>query len=52
MIARGVDVPEAELVINLDVPLRQKQGSKNRNEREGDYETYLHRIGRTGRFGK
>ena len=52
MIARGVDVPEAELVINLDVPQKQKRGSKDRNQKEGDYETYLHRIGRTGRFGK
>ena len=32
------------LVINYDLPL-----SKND---EPDYETYLHRIGRTGRFGR
>jgi len=50
MIARGVDVPEAELVINYDVP--QKRVGSNSQTRIGDQETYLHRIGRTGRFGK
>jgi ATP-dependent RNA helicase DDX19/DBP5 len=42
VIARGIDVPEAQLVINYDVPQR---------ERKADPVTYLHRIGRTGRFG-
>lgn len=50
MIARGVDVPEAELVVNFDVPCKQKTSKSN--EKVGDQETYLHRIGRTGRFGK
>lgn len=35
--ARGIDVESVNLVINIDVP--------------EDVETYLHRIGRTGRFG-
>ena len=47
LIARGIDVPEVELVINYDVP-QKKMGGKIC----GDPETYLHRIGRTGRFGK
>jgi len=47
LIARGIDVPEVELVINYDVPLK-----KINNQTCGDPETYLHRIGRTGRFGK
>ena len=42
VIARGIDVPEAQLVINFDVPQR---------DRKADPVTYLHRIGRTGRFG-
>ena len=42
VIARGIDVPEAQLVINFDVPSRDKKA---------DPELYLHRIGRTGRFG-
>eukprot|EP00475_Leptophrys_vorax_P026705 TRINITY_DN37882_c0_g1_i5.p1 TRINITY_DN37882_c0_g1~~TRINITY_DN37882_c0_g1_i5.p1 ORF type:complete len:468 (+),score=107.59 TRINITY_DN37882_c0_g1_i5:1400-2803(+) len=37
VIARGVDVEKVTLVINLDLPR--------------DKETYLHRVGRTGRFG-
>ena len=47
LIARGIDVPEVELVINYDVPMK-----KIDNKVCGDPETYLHRIGRTGRFGK
>jgi len=47
IIARGVDVPEVELVINYDVPT-----TKARGKVMGDPENYLHRIGRTGRFGK
>ena len=47
MLARGIDVPEIEIVINFDVPqTRDSAGNK-----VGDPETYLHRIGRTGRFG-
>ena len=47
LLARGIDVPEVEFVINYDVPvLRNRNG-----QRSGDAETYLHRIGRAGRFG-
>lgn len=42
--ARGIDVEDVKLVVNFDLPV-----DVNRNP---DYETYLHRIGRTGRFGK
>jgi len=48
MIARGIDVPETQLVINYDVPDMRGPDKKP----IGDPETYLHRIGRTGRFGK
>ncbi len=44
VLARGVDVDNVCLVINYDIPV-DKDGRP-------DYETYLHRIGRTGRFGK
>ena len=37
LIARGVDVEKITLVINFDLPL--------------SFNTYLHRVGRTGRFG-
>lgn len=42
--ARGIDVDDVNLVINFDLPVSQ--------DGTPDYETYLHRIGRTGRFGK
>ena len=44
VLARGVDVDNVCLVVNYDVPV-DKDG-------QPDYETYLHRIGRTGRFGR
>jgi ATP-dependent RNA helicase DDX19/DBP5 len=46
LMARGIDVPEVDLVINYDVPQMRIDGKT-----VGDPETYLHRIGRTGRFG-
>lgn len=36
---------QVTVVINYDLPY-------DVNTRDVDYETYLHRIGRTGRFGK
>ncbi|XP_056398727.1 ATP-dependent RNA helicase DDX25 isoform X2 [Hyla sarda] len=42
--ARGIDIEQVSVVLNFDLPVTI-DGST-------DYETYLHRIGRTGRFGK
>nr|XP_006812019.1 PREDICTED: ATP-dependent RNA helicase DDX19A-like [Saccoglossus kowalevskii] len=42
--ARGIDVEQVTLVVNFDVPVDVNG--------HADCETYLHRIGRTGRFGK
>ncbi|XP_057701896.1 ATP-dependent RNA helicase DDX19A-like [Corythoichthys intestinalis] len=42
--ARGIDVEQVSVVINFDLPVDQDGNPDN--------ETYLHRIGRTGRFGK
>ena len=36
--SRGIDAEHVDLVVNMDVPR--------------DSETYLHRIGRAGRFGE
>lgn len=36
--ARGIDVPSVSLVINYDLPMDKSQ--------------YIHRVGRTGRYGK
>jgi superfamily II DNA/RNA helicase len=44
VLARGIDVNQVNMVINYDLPVDQR-GSP-------DFETYLHRIGRTGRFGR
>lgn len=44
VLARGIDVEQVTIVVNFDLPM-------NKN-RQADCETYLHRIGRTGRFGK
>lgn len=47
LLARGVNVPEVQLVINYDVPFH----SDRNKQKVGDADNYLHRIGRTGRFG-
>ncbi|GMF48115.1 unnamed protein product [Phytophthora fragariaefolia] len=44
VLARGIDVAGVSLVVNFDIPLTR--------DRRPDPETYLHRIGRTGRFGR
>lgn len=46
VLARGLDVSTVSMVINYDIPM------KGRGDTEPDFETYLHRIGRTGRFGR
>ena len=38
IIARGIDVQQLSLVINFDLPIQK--------------ETYIHRIGRSGRYGR
>ncbi|NXT94721.1 DDX25 helicase, partial [Anhinga rufa] len=42
--ARGIDVQQVTIVVNFSLPIDQNS--------EPDFETYLHRIGRAGRFGK
>ncbi|NXC77515.1 DDX25 helicase, partial [Anhinga anhinga] len=42
--ARGIDVQQVTIVVNFSLPVDQNS--------EPDFETYLHRIGRAGRFGK
>ncbi|MCJ1349610.1 RNA helicase required for poly(A+) mRNA export [Peltigera leucophlebia] len=44
VLARGIDVQTVSLVVNYDLPLTATG--------QPDTETYLHRIGRTGRFGR
>ena len=47
LLSRGYDEKSVKLVINFDLPVKKSR----EGEIEPDYETYLHRIGRTGRFG-
>ncbi|KAJ6027009.1 uncharacterized protein N7446_004388 [Penicillium canescens] len=49
VLARGIDVSTVSLVVNYDVP---EEYAQNRPSGTPDYQTYLHRIGRTGRFGR
>lgn len=43
VLSRGIDVEQVTIVVNFDLPVDQAGNA--------DCETYLHRIGRTGRFG-
>jgi ATP-dependent RNA helicase DDX19/DBP5 len=45
VLARGIDIPAVDIVINYDIPIDSDHGFK-----EPDYANYLHRVGRTGRF--
>jgi len=49
VLARGVDVDDVCMVVNYDVPRCKDAGT---GAWAPDHETYLHRIGRTGRFGR
>ena len=40
----GIDIEQVTMVVNWDLPVDQMG--------KADCETYLHRIGRTGRFGR
>ncbi|XP_071494297.1 ATP-dependent RNA helicase DDX19A-like [Diadema antillarum] len=44
VMARGIDIEQVTVVVNFDLPVDM--------DGRADCETYLHRIGRTGRFGK
>ena len=50
VLSRGIDVQSVSMVINYDVPDRPS-GPGGRGF-VADPQTYLHRIGRTGRFGR
>ncbi|XP_037955619.1 DEAD-box helicase Dbp80-like [Teleopsis dalmanni] len=45
VLSRGIDVSQVTIVVNFHMPTLHGSGYP-------DYDTYLHRIGRTGRFGK
>ena len=52
VLARGIDVSQVTHVINFDLPMEMGSADEPRQERKVDYAAYLHRVGRTARFGK
>jgi len=50
VLARGFDQAQVTLVVNYDLPV--KNTTQRNAYAEPDFETYLHRIGRSGRFGR
>merc|ERR1711902_71292 len=44
VLSRGIDIEQVTIVVNYDLPVDVNG--------KADCDTYLHRIGRTGRFGK
>ena len=50
LLSRGIDMRKVTLVINFDLPIKIHK-DEDKTAREVDVETYLHRVGRTGRFG-
>ncbi|KAJ7455233.1 P-loop containing nucleoside triphosphate hydrolase protein [Mycena galericulata] len=56
VIARGIDILQVNMVVNYDLPLMYERnaggGGQGGNLDKPDIETYIHRIGRTGRFGR
>ncbi|PIL35365.1 transporter [Ganoderma sinense ZZ0214-1] len=53
VIARGIDIMQVNMVVNYDLPLlNERDNFGNKGDFRPDVETYIHRIGRTGRFGR
>ncbi|KAJ6512976.1 P-loop containing nucleoside triphosphate hydrolase protein [Mycena sanguinolenta] len=56
VIARGIDILQVNMVVNYDLPLMYERSSGSGGDGghfdKPDIETYIHRIGRTGRFGR
>ncbi|KAG9065545.1 RNA helicase required for poly(A+) mRNA export [Linnemannia hyalina] len=49
VLARGIDIYDVNMVVNYDLPTTLRGPDR---KKVADYEVYLHRIGRTGRFGR
>ncbi|KAF5376166.1 hypothetical protein D9757_009321 [Collybiopsis confluens] len=52
VIARGIDILQVNMVVNYDLPLMNERNNSRSDDSRPDVETYIHRIGRTGRFGR
>jgi len=52
LLARGIDVHGVSLVINFELPRNPDYKNNPENSLRVNAEKYLHRIGRSGRFGR
>jgi len=55
VVARGIDILQVNVVVNYDLPMmgdKAESATYDARYETPDVETYLHRIGRTGRFGR
>jgi len=52
LLARGIDIPNISVVINYDIPIGKLVDQHGRSSWGPDVEAYVHRAGRTGRFGR
>jgi len=52
LLARGIDIPNISVVINYDVPIGKHVDQYGRSSWGPDVDVYIHRAGRTGRFGR
>ena len=50
LLSRGVDLPDVQVVINLDLPIG-RQGASPEVAKAHRWAELVHRIGRAGRFG-
>jgi ATP-dependent RNA helicase DDX19/DBP5 len=56
VLSRGIDVPAVTMVVNYELPgdsgETAAEAARSGRRSRTNFETYLHRIGRTGRFGQ
>lgn len=53
VLSRGFDCSQISLVVNFDPPVDERRDERNQIiAKQPAFETYLHRIGRSGRFGR
>ena len=46
VIARGIDIPQVNMVVNYDLPLMlDRSDARHKGDAKVDVETYIHRIG-------
>jgi len=51
LFGRGIDIERVNIVINYDMPQKEERNERNESRENVASNTYLHRVGRAGRFG-